>query len=86
MPVSDSSDLRRNDPRCPPASKPEATITSTPAFSSATASPAVVAVPIVTIPRPALVHYPFGRDAEDEAEDRDSRVENDPGLLLERNL
>ena len=32
VPVSESSAGRRNDPRCPPASKPEATTASTPAF------------------------------------------------------
>jgi hypothetical protein len=50
VPVSDSSDDRKKEPRCPPASKPEATTTSTPASCRATASSGVVAVPIVTIP------------------------------------
>ena len=42
---------RRNDGRWPPASKPVATIRSTPASSSARASAIEVAAPIVTMPR-----------------------------------
>ena len=34
VPVSDPSDGRRKEPRCPPASKLEATTTSTPASSN----------------------------------------------------
>ena len=42
--------LLRNDTRCPPASKPVATIASTPASSSSLASAGVVAAPTVTMP------------------------------------
>jgi hypothetical protein len=44
VPVRESSDGCRKEPRWPPASKPEATITSTPACSRAIASSTVVAV------------------------------------------
>lgn len=51
VPISESSARARNDGRCPPASKPVATIAETPASSSARASATEVAAPIVTMSR-----------------------------------
>ena len=50
LPMRESVAERRNEPRWPPPSNPEATIKSSPACSRATASSGVVAVPIVLIP------------------------------------
>jgi hypothetical protein len=51
VPMSDSSARARNETRWPPASKPVATMASTPASSRATASAIDVAAPTVTMPR-----------------------------------
>jgi len=50
VPIRESSAFRINDPRCPPASKPDATMMSTPASARTLASFTVVAVPINTMP------------------------------------
>ena len=70
MPTSESSATRRKAPRCPPASAPDATTTSTPASSSATASSGVA---VLEGDDPALaqrIEQPGVRDAEHEAERR----------------
>ena len=84
VPVSESSDARRNDPRCPPASKPEATITSTFAFCNSIASSGVVAVPMSHDALGAtFVQNLFRRDAVDETERRHFRVDEHSRLLFE---
>jgi hypothetical protein len=50
VPVSEASGDSRNDGRCPPASNPEAIITSRPALSKAIASSSVVALPMSLMP------------------------------------
>ncbi|MNF96088.1 hypothetical protein D3C84_788660 [compost metagenome] len=50
-PVIEDSAEAKNEGLCPPASKPEAIIISTPEASKKIASSSVVAAPIVMIPR-----------------------------------
>ena len=84
VPVNESSAVRRNEPRWPPASKPDATITSIPARASAAPSSGVVAVPIVAMPSLGIGRGSRRRHSVDEAHHGHALVQQVHDLIFER--
>ena len=83
VPVRQCSGSARKDTRCPPASKPVATIMSTPASASSLASAGVVAVPTVAMPAAATaLQHRWRRHAEHETEHRRFHLQQSFDLFL----